>query len=489
MGHTLAKEWRWSPLLSLFPFRRRTAALAAVILMAAALAALAAPAALAPFVGPRRANTVFHSGPGGNGGTAAPAASLDETRPRGEADPARLRGGDGGGGSGAALLSDMPLLPPTEPPPAPVYPDAAAEAPPVRARAAVLIDFDTGMVLYERNMHRRLHPASTTKVMTAILALEYGLLDEEAAVSRRAAGTPGSSMGIRAGETYTVAELLRGILLPSGNDAAVALAEHISGTEEHFAELMNDKVGQLGLRNSHFLNSHGLTRQGHYASAYDLAMLTRYAYGLPNFRDVVCLRSDRVCSQDGRALTLHNTNRLLWFHDFVDGGKTGTTSAAGPCLIVSGSREGHRLIAVVLNSSNRWNEAGALLDWGFETFRPVSFAARGGVIGRIPLTGGFAEELPYTAAEDLVIPVPRRARDTRVEIDVPPGASAPVRAGQQLGFYRVLVDGQPAASVPLVAARGAAAYSWPGALLRALTPGLDLVGPGGPGGGRPGQDR
>lgn len=443
-----------------------------------------------------------HSGSPAAGGP-VPAVSLDDARPRGEAgvrpsgdgignrsddgsgDGPRGRpgapapgGGDPGNG-GSALPGSVPLLPPADPPSGPAYPGAAAEAPPIRAGAAVLIDFETGMVLYEQNMHRRLHPASTTKVMTAILALEYSFLDETTGVSRRAAGTPGSSMGIRAGETYTVAELLRGILLPSGNDAAVALAEHVSGTEERFAELMNDKAAQLGLRNSHFLNSHGLTRQGHYASAYDLAMLTRYAYGLPNFRDVVCRRSDRVCGQDGRPLTLHNTNRLLWFHDFVDGVKTGTTSAAGPCLIASGSREGHRLIAVVLNSRNRWNDAAALLDWGFDTFRPASLASRGGIIGYVPLAGGFTDEIPYAAAGDLVIPVPREDARISVRLNMPPVWPAPVRTGETLGTYEVAVDGQAAASVPLVAVRGASAFSWPGALLRFLTPGLDMVGPGG----------
>lgn len=341
------------------------------------------------------------------------------------------------------------------PEPEVLYPDLAAKAPPLSAAAAVLMDAETGALLYARRPHQRRPPASTTKIMTTLLALEYGDLDAQVTVSPRAAGTPGSSMGIRAGERYRLLDLLHGVMLPSGNDAAVAVAEHVSGSVGRFVALMNQRARQLGMTRTWFANPHGLTHPGHLTTAYDLALLTRAAMAQPLFAQLGCTRQARVCElESGRALTLSNTNRLLWSYAYVEAGKTGTTSAAGRCLVVVASRGGHRLIAVLLDAPNRWQDARRLLDWGFETFRPVIAGRRGERVARIEVRGGTAPAVEAVLAGDLKTVVPRQGRP-RLELRplLPGPVDAPVYGRQTLGRVELWVDGRPVAGVDAVALR------------------------------------
>lgn len=246
----------------------------------------------------------------------------------------------------------------------------ASDEPEISARAAIVVEYPSGRILYTKSEHDRLAPASTTKIMTAILALEYGKLDE------LVTATPDdligeSSMGLHNGEQQTMHELLYGMLLPSGNDAAMAIARTLGSRViagdlalkppvARFAEMMNVRVGQLGLQDTHFINPHGLDVDGHYSSAYDLASLSWYALHIPEFNEVVS-----QITHDAPGHALLNTNELLTRYDGADGIKTGLTDNAGLCLVGSATRDGHRLISVVLNAPRWYADTAAILDYGY----------------------------------------------------------------------------------------------------------------------------
>lgn len=332
-----------------------------------------------------------------------------------------------------------------------LYPDLSSTAPPVSASAAVLMDATTGAVLYQREALARRHPASTTKIMTALLALIHGDPEDAVVISRRAAGTPGSTANLAAGETYRLGDLLYGLMLPSGNDAAVAIAEHISGSEQHFVALMNEYARKLNMMDTHFENPHGLTHPDHLSTAYDLALLTRQAVNHQEFLEITCSRWHQTCPADGgRPRRWHNTNKLLWSFPFTEGGKTGTTSAAGPCLIVVARQGGHRLIAVVLNSRDRWADARELLRWGFEQFDLVQVARSGDRVQTVNIAGGTVPEAPVTVARDFFVVVPKTRRSqVRLRIEVPPVVRAPLGPGEPVGTMLVELDGEPVAWTPL----------------------------------------
>lgn len=234
------------------------------------------------------------------------------------------------------------------------------------AGAAVLISADTNEILFEKNARTKLYPASTTKIMTLIVALENGDPEEIVSVGADAAKTGGSSLELRAGEQMRLLDLMYGLMLVSGNDAAVAIADHVAGSAAAFAEKMNRKAKEIGAQSTHFTNPNGLPDAGHYTSAYDLSQIAKYGYQYPLFRDIVGAKRMMVGWHGSpRVSALKNTNRLLGAYPGCDGVKTGYTRAAGRCLVASAERGGARLIAVVMNSDNRWEEAAALLDYGF----------------------------------------------------------------------------------------------------------------------------
>ncbi|MBP2661300.1 MAG: Serine-type D-Ala-D-Ala carboxypeptidase [Firmicutes bacterium] len=251
-------------------------------------------------------------------------------------------------------------------------PIANSSPPKIEAQAAILIDAKTGQILFEKNSHIRNAPASTTKVLTAIIAIESGRLDEEVKVSARAANTAGSSMHLSTGQLISMRELVIGLLLRSGNDAAVAIAEHLAGSVENFVMLMNDKAQSLDAANSHFVNPHGLTAVNHYSTAFDLAWIARYALTNPTFSMIVNTKETNIEWLDRKGKehdqSLKNTNKLLWLLEEADGVKTGTTNQAGPCLISSATRGNQKLIAVVLHDHSRWYDSMQLLKYGFDAF-------------------------------------------------------------------------------------------------------------------------
>ncbi|MFI5268444.1 MAG: D-alanyl-D-alanine carboxypeptidase family protein [Chloroflexota bacterium] len=279
---------------------------------------------------------------------------------------------------GPPRLGDRLTVPSLEVQPAQLRAIKRAAMPPLSAKSAILLDFASGQVLFGKAIHQRLPPASTTKIMTALLTLEQSQLPAEATISPLAAGQIGTRMGLDAGERFTVHDLLYGLLLPSGNDAAVALAQQDAPTVQAFVARMNAKAKELGLADTHFVNPHGLDDPAHLSSANDLAQLARYALRTePLFDQYVSTAHFTIAAGPGHpAFDLTNLNQLLGSYRGSDGVKTGTTPAAGQVLVGSATRSGHRLLVVLMASDDRYADAGAMLDKGFASevwLRPDRF--------------------------------------------------------------------------------------------------------------------
>jgi serine-type D-Ala-D-Ala carboxypeptidase (penicillin-binding protein 5/6) len=239
------------------------------------------------------------------------------------------------------------------------------EPPPSLSMAAVVMDAGSGAIVHAENPHTRRAPASTTKMLTALVALRHADLDEVVVAGRGVLVEP-SIIGLEPGDELTVEQLLYGLLLNSGNDAALALAEHIGGSVEGFAAMMNAEAKKLGMANSHFVNPHGLDAEDHYSTAYDLALLARTALRHPLFARIVSTREYQISGPV--RWTFRSTNRLLASYPGADGIKTGYTDDAGRCLAFSATRDGRRAISVVLGSSDQWSQSRALLDYFFATY-------------------------------------------------------------------------------------------------------------------------
>lgn len=336
---------------------------------------------------------------------------------------------------------------------------ALAKAPPeIKADGAILMDAKTGQVLFERNAYKHLAPASTTKIMTAILAIESGKLDEKTTISKNAASTPGSTMHLAEGQIISLRELLTGLMLRSGNDGAIAIAEFIAGSVDAFVDRMNQKANELGAYNTYFRNPHGLSAPGHHSTAFDLAWLTRYAMNNPTFAEIVNTRHTRIDFQDSRGKeqerSLKNTNKLLWMLEEADGVKTGTTSEAGPCLVSSATKNNQRLIAVTLHDTSRWEDSQKLLEWGFDNFSLFEYANAGSILGSVRVEGGLQENLNAALSTDAVMVAEGNAADkVGVQLDLPNTIKAPVYQGQKIGEVNFRIGDQIVKSFDLVAER------------------------------------
>lgn len=316
---------------------------------------------------------------------------------------------------------------------------AAAEDLELSAHCAVLMGPD-GQILYERNAHERALIASTTKLMTALVVLEHCHADELVEIPAACCGIEGSSMYLAPGEQYTVEELLTGLLLASGNDAAEALALHCAGSEEIFVAWMNEKAGELGMADSHFANPHGLNAEGHYGTAADLGRLMAACMEIPALAAIL---GRTEASFHGQSYVNHN--KLLWRCPGCLGGKTGYTQAAGRCLVSCCEREGTRLYCVTLGAPDDWNDHMALYDWGFDRY--VTGNVTGQLRYTVPLYGGEAETVVLTA-DPLVQFLPKDAELT-LRVELPPFVLAPVRAGETGGRVTVLWNGEELGSAAL----------------------------------------
>ena len=312
------------------------------------------------------------------------------------------------------------------------------------AEKAIVLDAATGRVLYEKDADARSLIASTTKIMTALIICQRCNVLDRVKIPAEAVGIEGSSMYLREGEVLTVQELLYGLMLRSGNDAAAALAIWCGGTVEGFAELMNDKARELGMHNTHFVNPHGLDAPEHHSTARDLAVVAAYAMSDPIFARTVGAKSVTVGE---RVLTNHN--KLLWQMEGCEGIKTGYTKAAGRILVSSASREGRRLVCVTINAPDDWNDHKALLEDGFARYEVKRIVEAGEVLGYRHILGGDGTAVPLIAAEEFCYPL-TEGEEPQIVLSPQTFSYAPVRSGEPEGCAYALLGGRVIGEIPLV---------------------------------------
>ncbi len=305
----------------------------------------------------------------------------------------------------------------------------------VPAKSAVLIDAASGAILYEKDAHLQLPNASTTKIVTALLVLESGDLDRTVTVPTDFINAGESSIWLQPGETHTLRDLFYAMMLKSANDAAQVLAYAVAGSEELFVEQMNAKAAELGLENTHFTNCYGLHDDEHYTSAYDLAMLAREAAAYDFLNEVMVTPKYQLPWEIGEYdRVVYNGNKLLDIYEFADGMKNGYTTEAGSCLVGSATKDGRRLIAVVLNCSDMYNETAKLLEYGFENFTTKELCKAGEEIAEISVTNGKKGKVKVVTAEAASTVIPKDlVRLPEPVLDLPENIDAPVKAGTPVG--------------------------------------------------------
>ncbi len=313
------------------------------------------------------------------------------------------------------------------------------------AAGAVLMDAESGRVLYGHDAHKPRLIASTTKLMTALVAVERaGDLDETVTVKGEWLGSEGSSIYLRAGEEITLRGLLYGLLLQSGNDAAMVIACHTAGSMEEFVELMNRRAAELGMKDSSFANPSGLDHENHYSTPYDMALLARACLDNSTVAELCATKSITVGTR-----TFVNHNKLLWRCEGCVGMKTGFTEKAGRTLVSAAVRDGQTLICVTLNDGDDWNDHRKLLDYGFRTYPRQVLCRAGEVLGAVAVEGSLIPTMPVAAKGELGYPL--KAGEKLVpEVELLRSATAPLPPGVQLGELRWRLDGEVVAQMPLV---------------------------------------
>lgn len=332
---------------------------------------------------------------------------------------------------------------------------SAAAIPEIAGEAAVLIDGRNGQFLYEKNTSQRVYPASTTKILTAVIALENGKLDDMVTIPAEACNVEGSAIGLLEGEKISLEELLYAMMLNSGNDTAVAIAIHVAGSVEEFANLMNKKAANLGMVNTHFNNPNGLPDPNHYSTAHDMALISYYAMQNPEFRKIVATKTRTIHRDDPAAQTyLENHNRLLWNYEGAIGLKTGYTSEARQCLISAANRGGRELVAVVMKSegNNIWTDSEKILDYGFNVYNNVNLTEAGKFVGEVPVRFGVEEFVPVQTGFSLNYNFTNdKTADFRPEVELAASVTAPVNAGTKLGELVFFADDRELGRVDLIA--------------------------------------
>ena len=335
---------------------------------------------------------------------------------------------------------------------------AAIQAPEMDNAAYVLMDYNTGEVLAQKNADQPLPPASLTKMMTSYIIeqrLASGDLseDEQVLMSKNAwcrGSSSQSCMYVPVNQTASVIDMLRGIIIQSGNDASKAMAEHIAGSEASFAILMNEQAEKLGMSNTHFVNSTGMPDVGHESSAMDMATLGRAI--IKNSGDYYDIYAEKEFTYNG--ITQGNRNALLATDPTVDGLKTGHTDAAGYCLVASSNRDDMRLISVIMGTKSqqdRADQSRELLNWGFGHFTTVTKAPEGQFVSKLPVWFGEADEVELVTGDRLQILTSKTQKNKiTTVVDIPDSLEAPIKKGQQIGKMMAVIDGKAVASVPIV---------------------------------------
>ena len=334
----------------------------------------------------------------------------------------------------------------------------AVKEPDTSAEAVVLMNAGNGQVLYQKNMGRHMFPASTTKILTAIVALEKGKLSDKVTVEREACLVDGSRIGLQEGERLTLEDLLYALMMASANDAADSIAVHLSGSTESFADLMNKKARSIGALNSNFTNSHGLTDPEHYTTAYDLALITRYAMQNPVFRKIVGTSIKKISRPDAdRSIgppqeDLWNHNRFLSRYKGAIGVKTGYTVESGQCLVAAAEKNGRELITVLLNDQGSvlYEDAGLILDYGFDNFVSDLVVGKMEKVTSISVSRGVGKVDVYTGGSFYYDLPKDQKKQIKRSIKLYNGIKAPLAAGQEVGQLVLTSGGREVGRVKLL---------------------------------------
>lgn len=318
----------------------------------------------------------------------------------------------------------------------------------ISAECACLLNAETGEVLYEYNGYSRHSIASTTKIMTAILAIENSEPDEVVTVSKNAQMQEGSSIYLKSGDRVLMKDLVMGMMLNSGNDAACAVAEHIGGTSEEFAVMMNKKAQEIGLSETSFKNANGLDADGHYSTAYDMAQIGAYALKNEEFRRIVSTKNSRL-ETDGYITYLKNHNKLLWNYDGCIGIKTGYTKKTGRCLVSAAQRGEVTLVAVTLNAPDDWNDHKKMLDYGFENLKTEKIISMGEIFKSY---SGKNEVLNAVSAEDVYLSCFDKSK-VNVVLHTVEEIKHSVIKGEKIGYMEIFYGNKPIKCIDLVADR------------------------------------
>lgn len=312
----------------------------------------------------------------------------------------------------------------------------------ISARSYILIEQSSNTVVAEKNSEIRMKPASTTKILTAICAIENASLDDVVTVSRNAAYQEGSSMYLKPGDKITLEDLVYGLMLNSGNDAAVAIAEHIGGSTEKFANIMNNKAKDIGAKNSNFENPNGLDSDNHYVTAKDLALITSYALKNQKFREIVSTKSKVVSTVGGVSKYLANHNKLLHMYENCIGVKTGFTKASGRTLVSAADKNGITLIAVTLNAPNDWNDHKLLLDKGYQSVKIKKILDNYSVVDYVDIKNGTKESVEVKCEEEYSAVLLNNEQENFDVIYEYKTLKAPVRKMQNAGIAKVYKNGK-----------------------------------------------
>ncbi len=329
---------------------------------------------------------------------------------------------------------------------------SACATPGVSASSAVLMEAENGTVLVDVNAHRQMPMASTTKILTALVAFEHCNISDTVVVSEKAVGVEGSSVYLKAGETLTMEELLYALLLESANDAAAAIAFAVAGDIPSFADLMNETALEIGLTESHFTNPHGLDDEQHYTTAYDLALLTRYALLNPDFARIVSTYKTTIPMNGAEGTrVLVNHNKMLKSYEGAIGVKTGYTRRSGRCLVSAAERDGVTMIAVTLSAPDDWRDHTALLDYGFSLYTSVPLAAVGEYRCTLPCLGADLSEITASNHAEVSTVLPKNHGAITVRFLANRPIAAPILLGDEVGELVFICDGKEIARVPLCA--------------------------------------
>lgn len=307
--------------------------------------------------------------------------------------------------------------------------------PNVDARCAVALDARSGVVMYEKNAYELVPMASTTKIMTSLVALKYGNLDRKIKISKRSASIKGSTVGYKEGEKIKLRELLCGLMTRSGNDAAIAIAEGISGNVEEFVKLMNEYASEIGILNTHFQTPHGLDKDEHYSTAYDLALVTSKAKENKLFNDIVSSK-DIDKDKNGFTRSYHNINKILWQIPDSNGVKTGYTGKAGKCLVTSVKIKGNDVVIVVLNCPGRWNETKKINEYINKNYEFKKMFSKGSTAVEFNVN---KKKLKLKYTEDVIIPVNTSSRYT-YKIIKPINIFSTIKKGDKIGEICIYKD-------------------------------------------------